>query len=96
MATKQVNKPHGETTRPIIVAEVVKEEVSEEWFPRKKCNSCTTNNMIGIILLKDNNRLCFICYDLVKKLSGLSLDSIHEIDITAAKKYISDKTQEKK
>ncbi len=68
---------------------------NDKWFLRYLCDACTSKNLIGIIQLKDNKRICFICFEQCKKISELKLDAIHELDIKAVKKYLTPKVEEK-
>jgi hypothetical protein len=61
----------------------------ERYFPRFYCQFCP-HKMLSIFRIKDS-RICLFCFGVVKKNSGLNIDSIHDIDSKQVKKYLVSK-----
>lgn len=88
ISSAKVSEQQIKVEEPVEVIEVKKPIDEGFGFPRAICNACLAKNMIGIIYLKDSKRICFICFDTLKKLSGLKLDDIHELELLAVKKHL--------
>lgn len=72
--------------------EIVDVEKEPGIGPRELCLLCPNVKSIAIIKLIDG-RLCFQCFQALKKASGKGLDDIHEMSLERAKSFIDIKPE---